>query len=196
MSHRILAGLALSLVGLLMATGCKSGTAAGPITIPLQYPPVPTLDGVQVQMKGTVAVVVTDQRDKKDAVGQNTQEATPRAVLTTDDPAAFVRGVLVRQLQARGATIAAAGASARRQFSLQLTNFYCTESDLYRSTVQFKAQVLDEKGKVLWEGVVDGASTTWGSNYKADNYQQTLGGAAADAVTHLLADPGVATALQ
>ncbi len=195
MSHRILTGLGLSLVGLVLTTGCKHASM-GPITVPLQYRAPEATSSVQTPMKGTISVVVTDQREKKDAIGQNIEGATPRVVLSSDDPAAFVRGVVVQQLQSRGATIAPAAAPARRQITLQLTSFYCTESNLYRSTVVFKAQVLGEDGKPMWDALVSGTAETWGGSYKAENYQQTLSDATSDAVAQMLSTPGVIAALQ
>lgn len=195
MSHRILTGLGLSLAGLLIATGCKPASM-GPLTVPLQYRTPEGASSVQPMTKGEVAVVVTDQREKKDVIGQNIEEVTPKVVLTSDDPAAFVRGVVVRQLQTRGATIAAAGTPARRQVVVQLTNFYCTESNMYRSSVVFKAQVFGEDGKPMWDGLVSGTAETWGRSYKAEDYQETLSDATSDAVAHLLSTPGVVAALQ
>ena len=193
MWHRILTGL--SLVAVLMATGCKSSSSRLPLTVPLQYRVPQAPSSVQTPMKGTIGVVVTDQREKKDAIGQNIEQAAPTVVLTSDDPSAFVRGVVVQQVQSRGAAVAPAGTPATRQIALQLTNFYCTESNMYRSAVQFKAQVLGEDGKVLWDGVVSGAAETWGSSYKAENYQQTLSDATSDAVTSLLNNAGLMAAL-
>lgn len=193
MWHRMVIGL----TGLLLVAGSTCAAATGPLTISLQYRASDAgTSSVQAVMKGDLAVLVTDQREKKDAIGQNTEEAAPRLVLTKDDPAAFVRDVAVQQLRARGATIAKPDAKARRKIVLQLNNFYCTESNLYRSAVQFKAEVLDEKGKVLWEGVVNGASKQWGKSYNAENYQESLSNATSDALTSMLNDPGFGATLK
>ena len=196
MSYRILTGLGLSIVGLLMATGCKSAASRGPLTIPLQYRATDVASSVQAPMTGTVSVIVTDQRDKKDAIGQNIEDPMPKPVLTRDDPAAFVRGVVVQQLQSRGAMIVPTGTPVTRQIALQLFNFYTTESNMYRTAVQLRAQVLGEGGKVLLAGVLNGANEKWGSSYKAENYQESLSDATSDAVMSLLNDPGFVAALK
>ena len=196
MSHRILTGLGLSIVGLVMAAGCKSPAPTGPVMISLQYRATEVATSVQTPMKGTVSVIVTDQRDKKDTIGQNIKDPMPRPVYTRDDPAAFVRGVVVQQLQSRGAMIAPTGTPATRQVSLQLMNFYTTESNMYRTAVQFNAQVLGEDGQVLWKGLVSGANEKWGASYKAENYQESLSDATSDAVMSMLNDPGFVAAMK
>ena len=196
MSHRILTGLGLSIVGLLMATGCKSAAPTGPVMVSLLYRATEVATSVQTPMKGTVSVMVTDQRDKKDAIGQNIEDPAPKPVLTRDDPAAFVRGVVVQQLQSRGAMVAPTGTPATRQVALQLMNFYTTESNMYRTAVQFNAQVLGEDGQVLWKGLVNGANEKWGASYKAENYQESLIDATSDAVTSMLNNAGFVAALK
>ena len=164
--------------------------------VSLQYRATEVATSVQPLMKGTGSVIVTDQRDKKEAIGQNIEEPAPRPVFTRDDPAAFVRGVVVQQLQSRGAMIAPIGTPATRQVAMQLMNFYTTESNMYRTAVQLKAQVLGEDGKVLWEALVSGANEKWGASYKAENYQESLSDATSDAVMSMLNDAGFVAALK
>ncbi len=177
------------------SAGLRPRTGRPPVTVPLHYRPTQTRSGVYAPVRASVFVQALDERAQKDAIGQNTEKSEAVSVVTEDEPADFVKGVVVRQLQSLGAAVTNRQAGSSAQLVLRLTNFWVNETNRYNAEVTMLAQVLDAKGQKRWEGVVTGSGSNFGRSLKVVNYQETFSNAAMQAADKLLSDRACAAAL-
>lgn len=195
MLRRFVMAAAVATCGLMLVTGCHS-KPKGPMTIPLMYKPdTSAVSGVMTPIRQSTFVVVVDNREKKNAIGQNSEEGV-LPVFTKDDPAAFVRDVVVRAINARGGTVVTEKSRAQRVLAVTLTSFWTEEKNTYEAMIRAKAEVLDSSGKSLWDGLVTGTGTNFGKSYSAENYQEVYSKAADDFADKLLNSPGVVATLR
>ncbi|HEU4411729.1 MAG TPA: YajG family lipoprotein [Polyangiaceae bacterium] len=165
------------------------------LTVPLQYQPTQQPSGSYGVVRGEVFVQAVDDRTEKGAIGQNTEKAAAVPVVAADDPAAFVKSVVVRQLQSLGATVREQRAESTAQLVLHLTTFWVNETNRYRAEVRVRAEVLDPSGERRWEGVVVGTASNFGRSLSVVNYQETFSNATLQAADRLLSDPACTVAL-
>lgn len=128
-------------------------------------------------------------------MSENTEKAAAVPVVAADDPAAFVKSVVVRQLRSLGATVREQSAGSTARLVLHLTNFWVNETNRYRGEVRVRAEVLDPSGERRWEGVVVGTASNFGRSLSVVNYQETFSNATLQAADRLLSDPACTAAL-
>jgi len=178
----------------LVLTGCASrpkGPLQVPLTFRLNHP-----DTFSTQtLKCEVYVSVIDARTEQAAIGQNSEKPQPVMVQTADSPAGFVKGVMERELKARGATIAAAPDKAQRQIVLELTRFWTDETDLYRTAVSATVKITGSDAAAPWQGKVQGGATNFGRSLSPGNYQEAISDATLEMVRSILNDPKVIATL-
>ncbi len=175
----------------MLLLGCSHSVA--PVSVPLVYRSSRMLDGPYQVIKTHVRVKVLDERIRKDAIGENLEHLKPLPVLTSDDPATYLKNVLTQQIQMRGGIISEDNPT--REVVLHLVTFWTEESATYRSQVVARAEVLDARGKQLWEGMVGGKGSAWGRSLNPTNYQESISDATTTLIISLLGDAQAARAL-
>jgi hypothetical protein len=182
MRARSMAVAALIWAGLLVGCGGK-----GPVDVALEYRPTDLAGAYNgAALVSPVYVEVQDKRLMKDDIGKNIEGSIPIRVFTADDPAAFVKQVMVERLRAAGTTVTEDRKEAKRSIVATLDKFWCNESDKYRTQVETTVQVLGAAGEPLSKGVVSGANTRFGRSRSDENYQESFSDATLDMVEHLL----------
>jgi len=154
--------------------------------IPLQWRPTSDLRLGTTQMTASPVMVATftDDRDNKEAIGENTEGREPKPVTTPDDVGAFV-SVHIRQLfdEAGIKTVDSNGALTIKG---EVRKFFVREKSTYNSEVTIHLTVIDQEGKILWNGLASGEATRFGRSYKAENYYEVLSDAVVNTVSSML----------
>lgn len=154
--------------------------------IPLQWRPTSSLQLGTAQMIASSVTIApfTDGRDDKQAIGENREDAIPKPVTTADDVGAFV-STNIRQLfdEAGVKTVEGNGSVIIKG---EVKKFFVREESTYKSTVEIHLTVVDQAGKVLWNGLASGEATRFGRSYQAENYYEVLSDAVVNTVSSML----------
>jgi len=120
-------------------------------------------------------------------IGANTERDRRRTVTTDESVAQWCRDNLKDVMRAKGAKFD----SLRYDVSLSGTvmEFAVTENEDYKASVTLGIKVCSQFGRALWDGVVYGKATNWGTSYKIENYYECLSDALVNAA-HLLVSDG------
>ncbi|HZL33698.1 MAG TPA: hypothetical protein VFC78_00225 [Tepidisphaeraceae bacterium] len=179
---RAMAGISAVLAaGLLLGVpmGCSGGGSGGPVTVPLSYTPEHARDAIR-SYPGSVPAAriyignIEDKRDRKDAIGENTESGSPIAIHSPSSPADFVRQTLATQLQRAGLHVVSDPAGADRTLTGDLTHFWVIESNNYEAQIDVKLRLTDGSGAVKWESAESGRGQTFGRSLNAENYRQAI----------------------
>jgi ApbE superfamily uncharacterized protein (UPF0280 family) len=127
-----------------------------------------------------------DVRQQPELIAENREKATPRQVTTKDDVGAFV-ATHMRQIFAQGG-LATVDNGGDVVVSGEVRQFFVEETESYKANVILHLTVRDTAGRVLWEGDVSGASSTFGRSYSMENYDQVLSDSVIDASATLIKD--------
>jgi hypothetical protein len=154
--------------------------------IPLQWRPTSQLQLGAVQMSATSVTIAafTDDRDNKELIGENREDDEPKPVTTTDDVGSFV-STHVRQLFDQ-AGIKTVDGNSTVTIKGEVKRFFVREGDTYKSDVAIHLTVIDQEGKILWNGLASGEATRFGRSYKAENYYEVLSDAVVNTVSSML----------
>jgi len=154
--------------------------------IPLEWRPTSELQLGTIQMTASTVAIApfTDARDNKELIGENREDDTPKPVTTTDDVGTFV-SKHIRQLfdQAGVKTVDSNGEVI---ITGEVKKFFVREESTYKSTVEVHLTVIDQAGKILWNGIASGDATRFGRSYKAENYYEVLSDAVVNTVSSML----------
>src|ERR1700733_13704293 len=154
--------------------------------IPLQWRPTSTLQLGTTQMTASTVTIApfVDGRDKKELIGENRENDTPKPVTTADDVGAFV-SKNIRQLfdQAGLKTVDGNGEVIIKG---EVKKFFVREESTYKSTVEIHLTMTDQDGKTLWNGLASGEATRFGRSYQAENYYEVLSDAVVNTVSSML----------
>jgi len=154
--------------------------------IPLQWRPTSALRLGTTQMTASTVTIApfTDGRDNKEVIGENREDDIPKPVTTTDDVGTFVSSN-IRQLfdQAGVKTVDNNGEVIIKG---EVKKFFVREESTYRATVEIHLTVIDQDGKILWNGLASGEATRFGRSYKAENYYEVLSDAVVNTVSSML----------
>lgn len=188
----------------LLALGAAA-LARAPLThIPLEWRPttelghldVPRLDlaafeGIKVQV-----MPFADGRSRgADLIGENREEEDGGEVLkvtTSANVPEFCSRHFADLLRRFGVPVVAAGGTVR--VGGQVLDFFVDETNTYHADVRFKVTV-NQGGKTLWNGLLDGSAERFGRSLKPENYYETLSDAFLEAVARGLKDPAFVQAL-
>lgn len=185
------------LLGVLGLIGCAS-RPTGPMTIPLNFRPTDQLDigAAKGVMTKSVSIVVDDQRDRKDQIGQNSEKETVVPILASSQPTSFVQEAMARNLSTTGVRVLPSG-GADRTIHIALTRFWVEEGNTYKGSVAANVQVTPGSGgQPLWQGQVTGTNERFGRSLSPENYQECLSDSVMQLCNHLLADDGFRAALK
>jgi hypothetical protein len=127
-----------------------------------------------------------DVRQQPELIAENRERATPRQVTTKDDVGAFV-ATHMRQTFDRGG-LATVDSGGDVIVSGEVRQFFVEETETYKASVIVHLAVRNSAGRVLWEGEVSGAASTFGRSYSMENYNQVLSDSVIDASATLLKD--------
>jgi uncharacterized lipoprotein YajG len=154
--------------------------------IPLEWQPTSGLRLGTTQMTASPVTVATftDDRDNKEAIGENREDDDLKPVTTSEDVGAFV-STHIRQLfdQAGIKTVDSNGAVTIKG---EVKKFFVREGNTYKSEVAIHLTVIDQGGKTLWNGLASGEATRFGRSYKAENYYEVLSDAVVNTVSSML----------
>jgi hypothetical protein len=154
--------------------------------VPLKWKPTSELQLGTMQMALTTIQfeAFTDDRDDKEAIGENRENSTPKPVTTADDVGAFV-SIHMRELfdKAGLKTVDSGGAVTVKG---EVKQFFVREESTYQSNVVVHLTVTGSDGKTLWTGIVQGDATRFGRSYKLENYYEVLSDAIVNTVSSML----------
>ena len=193
-----LAGAFAALVG--VHAGCNGmGGPKGPLSVPLKFTPnrADPISGTLEAKDVTVHLAaVEDNRDNKEEIGRNVEDATPVPVYASGKtPAEFVRDVLEEELKNLGAELSDAPEAADRVVQLELRKFFTEEGNSYRGEVQCAVEVRDKGGRSLWRQIVTGQGENSGRSLSVVNYNETFSDATRRMVEKIITNPGFQQAL-
>jgi hypothetical protein len=154
--------------------------------VPLQWRPTSELQLGAREMSGATIQFepFQDVRDNKEAIGENSEEDTPRPVTTTDDVGAFVSKHMRELFDRAGLkTVDTDGAVTIKG---EVKQFFVRETNTYRSEVAVHITVVDHSGKTLWNGAASGDANRFGRSYKLENYDEVLSDAVVNTVSSML----------
>jgi hypothetical protein len=142
------------------------------------------LGTAQMGASSVTVATFTDDRDNKEAIGENRENEDPKPVTTSDDVGAFV-STHIRQLfdQAGIKTVDSNGAVTIKG---EVKKFFVREGNTYKSEVAIHLTVIGQDGKTLWNGLASGEATRFGRSYKAENYYEVLSDAVVNTVSSML----------
>ncbi len=184
--------------GMTMASGCPTSKPSS-LTVPLQLRTTQMPNAVVsfAQTPGRVYVApVQDGRTEKDRIGENRENTPPTPVYGDSSPTEFVRTAVVEQLKNDGVTIVQSADGADAVLAMTLNRFWAQESPNYDAQVILAVEVRNRGGAALWSGTTSGHDGTFGRSLSAENYQQVLSNALANAVSGLVAKPQFQEALR
>ena len=172
----------LSLAILILAnTGCShdGASSGGPLTVPLSYTPAHAQDSVRsypgrLPQTRIYVGAIADQRDRKDAIGENVESGNPIPIRAGSDPAEFVRRTLATQLQRAGLHVVSDPSQADRTLTGDLTHFWVVEKNNYSAEITATLRLTDASGATKWEGAASGHGETFGRSLSAENYRESL----------------------
>jgi hypothetical protein len=177
------AGLFVMLLAIALGAYAKSALLEH---VPLQWRPTSELQLGAREMSGATIQFepFQDVRDNKEAIGENSEEDTPRPVTTTDDVGAFVSNHMRELFDRAGLkTVDNDGAVTIKG---EVKQFFVRETNTYRSEVALHITVVDRSGKTLWNGAAAGNANRFGRSYKLENYDEVLSDAVVNTVSSML----------
>jgi hypothetical protein len=154
--------------------------------VPLQWRPTSELrlGTAQMSQARIQFLPFQDLRSNKEAIGQNLEDDKPKPVTTTDDVGAFV-GTHMRELFEH-AGLKTVDSDGDVTIKGEITQFYVTETNTYRSEVGVHLTVSDRAGKTLWAGLASGDAQRFGRSYKLENYSEVLSDGVVNTVSSML----------
>jgi hypothetical protein len=161
--------------------------------ISLEWRPTESIgarDAIDVSsfMKATFFIApFTDAREKPEEIGKNIERrGTDRdlPVTTKENVAAWLTYRVGQVLSELGVDVA----RDKGTFTLEgeIRKFYVIESSTYKGEVGLKIRLRAKNNDVVWEGMVTGSASRFGSSYKADNYYEALSDSVLTAIAGLL----------
>ena len=181
------------------AIGCRPDISE--LGVPLQY--APTTDAntgsftLPLHPAKVYVAPVVDDRDNKEAIGANEEDAKHIPILAqTTTPAQFVHDGIVSQLKSDGVQVVDTPDQADRVLTLTLLRFWAVEDPNYHAAVQVTVNLTDKTGaNTLWTGGANGEDSTFGRSLNADNYQQVLSNSVSKLANSLVTRPDFTKAL-
>lgn len=190
--------------GLWVAFTCSvvvTGLSARPkaLDVPLKWTPTEKVNLPAFDITGglypvTVTPIVDKREKSKSQIGENTEERQVVPVTTRSNVPQFVADAIELHFKARGIELKPEGGD--RIVTMELMEFWVTESDMYQGSVRVKFIVTDAGGKELWSAVINGAGENWGRSLKPINYTETLSNALQDLMVKLAGQDGFSRALK
>jgi hypothetical protein len=154
--------------------------------IPLEWRPTSELRLGTTQMTASPVMIANfaDDRDNKEAIGENREGREPKPVTTSDDVGAFVSTHIRELFNQAGIKTVDSGAPVTIRGEVK--RFFVREENTYKSDVAIHLTVMDQNGKILWQGLASGAATRFGRSYKPENYYEVLSDAVVNTVSSML----------
>ncbi|MFN7976449.1 MAG: hypothetical protein U0166_29630, partial [Acidobacteriota bacterium] len=176
-----------------------SAAASDVITVPLEYRPTSRDEDRAIDVTGLSSVrltvgPVTDRREKPGDIGVNIEDGREIPVRSGSDVAAFVRGIVKKELAAFGIAIADSGSGPSLDVDIQ--TLWVEEDQIYKGQVKLRFTLKGADGKELWAGIVSGSATRWGRSKSKDNYNEVISDSLGDALENLVGESGFGAALR
>jgi len=115
---------------------------------------------------------IQDSRTKQE-IGANTEnEGRPRRYITKDNVAEWSSGRLQYIMKYFNVNIVKDNPDI--VISPELTQFYVSESSVYKGQVVFKITVTNRSGEELWSGIAKDDSHRWGRSMSDENYFECI----------------------
>lgn len=148
--------------------------------IQLQWRPTAKVAAASLPAAG-IAVQIGkfgDQRDHKELIGENREEADEGTVLpvsTVTDVPGWVGANLASVLRQNGMNVVDNGAAVTLDGDVQ--RFFVAETNNYQADVALHLRARDAAGNVLWETTLSASDLRFGRSYKKENYEEALSNA-------------------
>jgi hypothetical protein len=154
--------------------------------VPLQWKPTSELQlGTMEMPSGPICFeAFQDVRDRKELIGENLEDDTPKPVTTTDDVGAFVSSHMRQLFDHAG--VKTADSDCAVAIKGEVKQFFVRETATYKSEVAVHLTVVDRGGQTLWSGLASGDATRFGRSYKLENYYEVLSDATVNTVSSML----------
>jgi hypothetical protein len=161
--------------------------------VPLVWKPtdeVGDLGTVDLTGLGSVEIRILpfgDDRESPERIGENVEDADEGetlAVTTSDEVGPWVADRFAWAFEQFG--VETTGEGGTLVLEGEVKRFFVTESHTYDGDVGVKVALKTPDGKVLWEGIANGAATRFGRSYKIENYHEVLSDAVFQAAFNLL----------
>ena len=180
MRIRRLAVLSMVLVPALVAWGKK------PLTdVALVWKPTETLTSTGGVAPTRIEFTqLGDPADQPKLIAENREDKEPKPVTTKDDVGGFVTSQARRIFTESGWTTVDQGGDV--VLSGEVRRFFVEETDTYKGSVVLHIVARSRSGRVLWDGVVSGAASTFGRSYSMENYSEVLSDSLLRAVSSLI----------
>jgi len=171
--------------------------------IPLEWKPTEVSSSrsvidVSSFMKTTFSIApFTDIREKPEEIGKNIERrgTDPDLPVTTkDNVASWLTDRFTHVLSETGIDVVKSNGTFR--IEAEIRRFFVTESSSYKGDVGIKIRLRAKNGDVVWEGMVSGSASRFGSSYKADNYYEALSDSVVTAISGLFKDDQFKQAVQ
>ncbi|MGH8217759.1 MAG: hypothetical protein ACREUT_04215 [Steroidobacteraceae bacterium] len=134
-----------------------------------------------------------DVRQRPELIAENREKATPRLVTTKDDVGVFVATHMRQIFDRAGLTTLDSGGDL--VITGDVRRFFVEETNTYKASVVLRIAVRTTTGRVLWEGNVSGAASTFGRSYSMENYDQVLSDSIVNATVTLFNDQSFRSAV-
>lgn len=171
---------------------CFPALAASEMRITLRFVPkenvtanIPTVENVN-PARPIEVLPLKDLRSLSDlsVVGENRERRTPRPVRANSPVAEFATVVLTKCLADWGVRFDKGGLL----LSGEITNLFVTEENTYSTQVSVRFRLEDQKGGLVWEGIVSGDAHQWGRSFSEENYNEQISDAIKRTYAHLLSN--------
>ena len=199
-SGRLLSVVLLGSLGTCLAfsnLACVSHRPSS-LTVPLELRPTDLPNGAisLPTNPGKVYIAqVIDNRDHKDRIGDNLEEATPVPIYADSNPTEFVRRSISDQLKGDGVNITNNPMEADLTMTVTLNRFWVAESPNYEANIAIAVELKGRGDMSVYNGLATGHDSTFGKSLSVENYQQVLSNAMVNVVAGLVAKPDFQKAL-
>ena len=140
---------------------------------------------------------VVDKRVDTSKIGLNQEETQdiPIYAASASNPGNMVHDAMVAELKNMGYHVVDRAAAASDTISIDLQNFWCTETSTYKTQILASVRVADKSGKVLWSMRASGVNAKFGRSLSSENYSDSFSNATLKMVDSVLARPECQKAL-
>ncbi len=193
---------ALLIVLALVAVWAAGTLSARPksVSVPLTWSPNPRDDyhAPTIDLTGGINTLrllpIEDKREKRDQIGENSEEKEAVPVYTNSNVPDFLTRTLTAQFKSLGLDLVESNAAC--ELHGELRELWVTEKSSYSAVIRVKFTMTDSAGKELWTAMVSGSGENWGRSLKAENYNETICNAILGLIANVVQDPGFKAALK
>ena len=190
-------------LALLVPTVCMASAFSELKDIPLEWKPtkpVSSYGAIDMTVYKNARFVITpfgDARKRPSEIGQNIERrlADRDLLITTKDSVPdWLTYNVAKVLSDFDVTVVKTNGNVILE--AEVIKFFVTEKTIYQAEVSLKVKLKSAANKVIWEEMITGNASRFGSSYKAENYYEVLSDATISAIHSLLKNDSFVKAVQ